>query len=334
MKLLILEYATAQGVEDPSITIEGRAMLHGLLDDFSNHHTSFLISDKSIPLDGGKCRPLTISGDLEEWLEENISHYDACLPLAPEENFILHKITKIIENQGLEVVGSLSNGVMICSNKLDTYQALKKVSPLINTEKIFFNDMGKLPELTEKKVVKPADGVSCSGVSVVNSKSRLLDAAKQIQSITTLPFFLLQDYVEGTSASVSLLSDGKTALPMSLNLQEVNLKDSSINYNGGKVPLEHPLFFEAFSVAKKAVESIKGLQGHVGVDIILNHEVHLVEINSRITTPYIALRKLVDFNLGRAILDATHGILPDTVQIEGEALFSKGSNEINLTVIR
>lgn len=54
---------------------------------------------------------------------------------------------------------------------------------------------------------------------------------------------------------------------------------------------------------KEVVESINGLKGYVGVDLILGEDVHVVEVNSRLTTPYVALRKLLNFNLGEAILD-------------------------------
>jgi tyramine---L-glutamate ligase len=341
LKLLILEYATASGINDPSIAIEGRAMLKGLLEDFNSENTSFLISNRSIPLEVGKCQAETISNDVEKWMEDELSSYDACLPLAPEEDFILHRITRAIEEHGLEVIGSLSEGVLTCSDKWETYQALKKVSHLINTEKIFFNDVQEnfndtpgVLDFDELKVIKPADGVSCSGVHLVDSKRKLTDVAIQIRKNSSSAFFLLQDYVEGTSCSVTLLADGQKAMPISLNLQNINVNNSSINYNGGKTPLEHPLKYEAFSVAKKAVESIKGLRGYVGVDLILGEEVHLVEVNSRITTPYIALRKLTNFNLGQAVLEAVKGSLPDTIQLDGIACFSKKTHKINLTVIR
>lgn len=51
MKVLIFEFATAVGVEDPSITAEGRAMLSGLLSDFkgmkSDCSVDYLISNNS-----------------------------------------------------------------------------------------------------------------------------------------------------------------------------------------------------------------------------------------------------------------------------------------------
>lgn len=341
MKLLILEYATASGIEDPSIVIEGRAMLQGLLEDFNSKNTSFLISHQSLPLGGGRCQPKTIFEDMEEWLKEDLSHYDACLPIAPEEDFILYRITRAIEEHGLKVIGSLSEGVLTCSDKWETYQALKNVSPLISTDKIFFDDLEgnsnrikAISEFEKLKVVKPADGVSCSGVRVVDSQRKLEEASLQIKENSSFPFFLLQDYVEGDSCSVSLLTDGQKAIPISLNLQNININDSYVDYNGGKTPLDHSLKYEAFSVAKKAVESIKGLRGYVGVDLILGDHVHLVEVNPRITTPYIALRKLVNFNLGQAVLDAAQGTLPPAIRLEGEAYFSKNIHEMDVTVIR
>jgi hypothetical protein len=300
-----------------------------------------LIYHQSIPLVGGSCQAKTIFEDVEEWLKEDLSDYDACLPIAPEEDLILYRITRAIEEHGLKVIGSLSEGVLTCSDKWETYQALKNVSPLINTDKIFFDDLGRnlnlmkgLSDLENLKVVKPVDGVSCSGVRIVDSQRKLEEATLQIKKNSSFPFFLLQDYVEGDSCSVTMLADGQKAVPVSLNLQNININESYVDYNGGKTPLEHPLKYEAFSVAKKAVESIKGLRGYVGVDLILGEEVHLVEVNSRITTPYIALRKLVNFNLGQAVLDAVKGTLPPTIRLEGEAYFSKNTYEMDVTVIR
>ncbi|MEN6330192.1 MAG: ATP-grasp domain-containing protein [Methanobacteriaceae archaeon] len=340
MKLLILEYATASGIKDPSIVIEGQAMLQGLLKDFNSENNSFLISNESLPLEAGRCQPKIIFNRVEEWMADGLSSYDACLPIAPEEDFILYRITRALEDQGLKVIGSLSHGVLTCSDKWKTYQDLKKVSPLIPTEKILFKDIDEISNHKtvfddgKLKVVKPADGVSCSGVQIVDSERRLVEAALHIQKSSSSPFFLLQDHVAGTSCSVSLLTDGQKATPISLNLQNIGINDSYMDYNGGKTPFEHPLKNEAFSVAKKAVESINGLRGYVGVDLIMNEHVHLVEVNSRITTPYVALRKLLNFNLGRAILDAAQGSLPDTIGLDGEAYFSKGDHEMNITVIR
>ncbi len=47
MKLLVFEYATAMGVEDPLITAEGHAMLHGVLEDLKDFKTYYLVPNGS-----------------------------------------------------------------------------------------------------------------------------------------------------------------------------------------------------------------------------------------------------------------------------------------------
>lgn len=334
MNLLIFEYATSMGVEDPALTLEGQAMLKGITSDLEGFNTSFIISKHSVPVEGGNCNPRIIEEDLSEWINNNISAYDFCLPIAPEEDFILSKLTRLIEKNGVRVVGSSSDAVDICSDKYSTYQTLKNKVPIIPTQKVLWEEIDDYANrLSGKHVVKPADGVSCSAVQVVDSFESFKKAALQVRNVTCLPYFLLQDYVDGDSVSVSLLTNGKKALPLSLNNQKNTQNNGKINYNGGKIPMRHPKEFEAKKIAKKAVESIKGLKGYVGVDLILGEEIHLVEINSRITTPYVALRQMLNFNLGEAILKSVKGHLPEEVKLEGEIEFQKEGNRLQLKVI-
>ena len=99
----------------------------------------------------------------------------------------------------------------------------------------------------------------------------------------------------------------------------------------GEVPWDHPLKDEAMQVAKKAVESIEGLKGYVGVDLILADEVYLLEINSRLTTPYVALRNITDFNLGLAIINSIYGHLPEEFNLSGCMEFQKGTQKLDVT---
>ena len=117
-------------LENPEFLFEGRAMLEGLLDDFnkiehaikySKDHSrtltsrtfeiSYLIAEKLLKKEylqkWDVCNPLTVnfnpknSSDLENWLESNISNFEACIFVAAEENLELYKLTKIIENKGV-----------------------------------------------------------------------------------------------------------------------------------------------------------------------------------------------------------------------------------------
>jgi len=338
LKLLVFEFATVSGLEDPAISTEGKAMLGGLLDDLKELDVDYLMpknSNSAVCVDNESynrlCNPIFIENNLTDWLEENVVSYDACLPIAPEEDFVLYKITKIIEENGVKVVGSSSDSVMVCSNKYQTYVALKDKLPFIKTEQIFFDKLDEYDDLFEgnkRKIVKPAEGVSCSGIEIINSFDGLKKASHNME--TELPYFLLQNFMEGKPASVSLLSDGKTALPLSLNSQNINIEYNKIGYDGGYVPLEHELENEAKRVAKKAVESIKGLKGYVGVDLILEDDVHLVEINSRITTPYVALKHILNFNLGEAIVNSVYGDLPHDIILNGKVEFEKKSGVMKI----
>lgn len=334
MKILVFEYATSMGVEDPAITAEGQAMLKSITCDLKDINTSFLISEKSVPLEIVCCNPIIIEDDLVDWIDNNISFYDFCLPIAPEEDFILFKLTQLIEKNDVQVLGSTSDAVYTCSDKNLTYQALKDIVPVIPTIKVLWDEIDNYAQrISGKHVVKPADGVSCSGVQVVNSPESFRKAALRVKEVTKLPYFLLQDFVEGDSVSVSLLTNGKKAMPLSLNKQNNGQKNGIIDYNGGTVPFNHPMGDEAKNLAKKAVESLNGLKGYVGVDMIIGDKVYLVEINSRITTPFVALRQMLNFNLGEAIVASVNGSLPKEVNLEGEIEFQKKGNSLKLKVI-
>lgn len=333
MNILVFEYATSLGVKDPALTAEGQAMLEGITSDLKDLNTSFLISKNSVSPKISSCHPIVLKKDLEEWIDNNISFYDFCLPIAPEEDFILFKLTRLIEKNGVQVLGSSSDAVCTCSDKYLTYQALKSKVPVIPTIKVLWDEIDNYAnKISSKHVVKPADGVSCSAVQVVDSPESFIKAAEQVKNATKLPYFLLQDWVNGDSVSVSLLTNGKKAIPLSLNKQNNIQKDGIIGYNGGKVPFNHTKEKKAKDIAKKAVESLNGLKGYVGVDMILGDEVYLVEINSRITTPYVALRQMLNFNLGEAIVASVNGYLPQEVKLEGEIEFHKNEN-LQLKVI-
>ncbi len=340
MKLLVFEYAVANGLNNSSLTVEGQGMLDGLLKDLNNVDVDYLItdnikkSDSNILNNGNECNPVKIRDNLGLWMDKNIDKYDACLPLAPEEDFASYNLTQKIEDNHVKVIGSNSEAVLTCSNKFKTYTSLKNKVPFIKTEKIFFSELKEYKpffDTTKKVLVKPADGVSCKGVQIIKSYADFIGASARMKRATKLPYFLLQDFIDGISTSVSLLTNGKTAIPLSLNLQNLRLDKGNIIYDGGEVPFEHELSLEAKNIAKKAVESLDGLKGFVGVDLILdkeNEEVHIIELNPRLTTPYVALRRILNFNLGDAIINSVYGELPSKIFLNGAIAFNKEVNHL------
>jgi predicted ATP-grasp superfamily ATP-dependent carboligase len=156
-------------------------------------------------------------------------------------------------------------------------------------------------------VFKPPNGVGCTGISVVKSKRAVASAVSKIIGESSGKYFMAQELIRGVSASVSLISTGGEALPVSLNKQNVSLAtpDSVSTYDGGAVPFDSPQKHAAFSAAKRIVESFQGLRGFVGVDFILSEkEPVVIELNPRLTTSYVGLRRVAGFNPAQAIVDA------------------------------
>lgn len=177
-------------------------------------------------------------------------------------------------------------------------------------------------------VLKPRDGVSCQNIKILDSIEEL--SLKKIDNEK----YLLQKFIEGKHVSVSLLSNGKIAVPISLNRQYISIKNGKMRYLGGLVPYKHPNAKSIMKTAKNAVESIDGIKGYVGVDLVVSDRVYVVEINSRVTTPYIALRELVNFNLGEAIINSVEGILPSEVSINAKSCIEFKKEDKDLKLVR
>ncbi len=339
MKLLVFEFAVANGLNNSSLTLEGQCMLDGLLNDLNGYDVDYLIMDNSSfdskrLINGNNCNPIIIENNLTVWLDENIFKYDACLILAPEEDFHSYYLTKIVEDNNVKVIGSNSDAILTCSDKFQTYNILKDKVPFIKSKKIFFSELKDYKTFfnTDNEfIVKPADGVSCNGVKIIRSYRDFIKASARLKRLTKLPYFILQDYIDGISISVSLLTNGKTCIPLSCNLQNLSLDNSNLIYDGGVVPFEHELSVKAEKIAKRAVDSLDGLKGYVGVDLLLdekNGEIIIIELNPRLTTPYVALRQLLNFNLGDAIIKSAYGELPLKIVLNGNVTFHKIENQL------
>jgi len=160
-------------------------------------------------------------------------------------------------------------------------------------------------------VAKPARGAGCEGVSLVSGPAELPAAVDLASRAEPRAPVLLQEYIEGVPASVSLLCDGTRVLPLALNRQDV-LPGAPFSYGGGETPFDHPLATRARQRALAACAAVPGLRGYIGVDLVLARgDAVVLEINPRLTTSYLGLRRAVDGNLGQMALEAALGVLPE-----------------------
>ncbi len=143
--------------------------------------------------------------------------------------------------------------------------------------------------------------MDCDDIKIIASKKDI-DELEEIYGDGSR--FIVQPYIEGDVCSVCLISDGKNALPISMNKQIVEIDENGGEYLGGYVPYEHPLKEKVFNYAKIACEYVPGLKGFVGIDFIIEDDyIYLLEINSRFTTSEVGLQKIININIAKTIID-------------------------------
>ena len=352
--ILVFEYFTASGEKDKCIISEAEALIFALLDDLKDFKKDVVLnkSYENVIKDFDNVNPILIEGDIVDWLADNASQFSKAIFISAENNNNLYNITKILEENNVKTYTSSSDACFKSSDKSESYEALYDVVPQPRTFRFKIDPKGYWKRAIEhlyekwqaedpltklKIIIKPLIGVDCEDIVVIEDIDDLtLDLDKIFVPGSRV---IVQEFIEGTDVSVSLISDGKTAVPISLNEQFVELKDDKGTYLGGKLPFENKYKDEAFEIAKKAVESMEGLKGFVGVDLIINadekdvYSVYLLEVNSRFTTPYVGLKEIACFNIGKTIVELIDGeIAIDDIDmsLDGEVEFKKSGDTLEI----
>jgi len=260
---------------------------------------------------------------------------DAALSIAHETDHASARLSAIVEEANVPLLSCSSAAVAIASDKAMCYDLFRQANlPTPLTRRSSFSAASQVADRVGYPVVlKPIDGVGCEGVCLVREPAELADALALVHQATAHDEIILQPFVAGVHASVSLLAAGERSLPLSLNGQAIEV-GSPFVYQGGAVPLSHPLAARAMTLAQSAIRLISGLRGYVGVDLILTQdEALLIEINPRLTTSYIGLRQVIDLNLAQAIWDARfRDTLPSQVRLIGQVSFTKDQLRRALTM--
>jgi hypothetical protein len=343
MRLLVYEHVSGGGFVgeglSPDILSEGYGMLRSLVSDLktAGHETTVLLDSRlsmlNPPLEADKTISISSLTGLDKTLRNLVGTVDAAYTIAPEFNQTLRRLVELVETYGGTSLNAQINAIRKASNKMSTYEALRRKKlriPETTTASLkenLENIVRQARKLRFPLVFKPLDGVGCCGLSVVTAERHVAAAVKKIREESINELFIMQKLIEGVDVSVSLISTGERALPITLNKQLVTLASpyEQSGYTGGLVPFSHKLEKKALETARIAVESIKGLKGYVGVDMTLtDKEPFIMEINPRLTTSYLGLRKVINFNPAQAIIDAAlERRLPKNQATEGYVLFSK-----------
>jgi len=343
--LLVYEFFTGGGCLGKDIpadlAIEGLGMLWSLLADLRHWGEIRTLTAMDTRVEGripglnrttipaDRVIPVSDTG-LQHSFGELLELCDVALIIAPETDGILAALSAQAEKADIPILGSCSSAVSIAGNKALCYDAFQRGHlPFPSTKCISFDCAeDELRRMSLPMVVKPIDGAGSDGVYCVRCESDIETALKYVRDATLHRQFLIQPFIEGRPISVSVLAAQDRCLPISLNEQLVET-GAQLKYTGSRVPYICPNAQTILELACSAVESIRGLRGYVGVDLVLQDDsAQLIEINPRMTTSYIGLRQVSRVNLAEAMWNACMlGILPAKIQISGQAVMRK--NDFN-----
>jgi predicted ATP-grasp superfamily ATP-dependent carboligase len=344
LRLLIYEHVSGGGFADElipsSVLSEGFGMLRTLISDFkaAGHSVTTLLDSRIArvkpPIDADCVVSVFSSQEAQVNLEKISESADAAYVIAPETDGVLQSLVEIVEQTGAVSLNCPARVIEKVSDKVGFYEFMRKFGLPLPETKMFSvaDDLKEIKKairgsLNFPLIFKPSNGVSCCGLSVVRNEEQVAGAVDKIKRESSNKHFLVQELIKGAAASVSLVSTGNDAVPISLNRQDVMIEtpEACSGYSGGSVPFANPLRAEAFKVAEKIVKSFPDFRGYLGVDFVLTKdEAVAIEVNPRLTTSYVGLRRVVNFNPAQAIIDAIlKRKLPTHIQSCGYAYFSK-----------
>jgi tyramine---L-glutamate ligase len=331
LKIAVYEYISGGGYAGQPIPqsalVEGFGMLRCLVADLkaAGHEMTVLI-DKRLsklnpPLAADCTIPIFYPEEPRRFLESVLQVNDATYIIAPETGQILQTLVSAIKKEEKFSLNCKAAAINLVANKASLYKHLKERGFPTPKTVILDKDynLNEIQDAINRDfrypvICKPTDGAGCFGLSVIKNENQLGQAFGKIKNSSPNNRIMIQEYVKGSSASVSLLSNGKKAFGISLNEQNVSCEaEGESNYFGGCIPLKHPLKQYALVLAEKVVESFSGLQGYIGVDLILSeNQVSIVDINARLTTSYVGVRAVAGFNVAGAMVNAMiNGELPN-----------------------
>jgi predicted ATP-grasp superfamily ATP-dependent carboligase len=235
---------------------------------------------------------------------------DAVLIIAPEFDDLLHQRCHWVEQAGPRLLGPSSKAVRLTGDKLllaRHFENWSIPSPITV-------GLGVPPftaDMRSPAVCKPRLGAGSQATFFVRDPNELATCPARAQQEGWMGELLLQPFVPGLACSAAFLigPDAIVALPP---CRQHLSDDGRFHFLGGELPLPPDLAERAVALGRRAVSSVPGLNGFVGVDLVLGASTDgvddaAIEINPRLTTSYVGLRALAEFNLAEAMLHVVRG---------------------------
>lgn len=315
MHVFLYEWITGGGlVEQPgqlpqSLLVEGSAMIAAVAADFAAvpHVQATVLRDMRLahlPLRGCEVVEIQSSADWGEEFERLAAAADWSVIVAPEFDHILRNTLRRAREAGGRLLNAPDDFVRIAADKQRTAERLHAAGVAVPQAVLFEAEQLKLPaDFTYPAVLKPLDGAGSQHTLLVSSPN---------DEPPPYPWpRRLEQFCVGRPASVSALCGlgGRRMLPPCW--QRLS-NDGRFAYEGGATIDVPQLAQRATALASQALDALPPTFGYVGVDLVVGNDPDggedvVIEVNPRLTTSYVGLRRAVKQNLAQAMLDVAEG---------------------------
>ncbi|MEO8493516.1 MAG: ATP-grasp domain-containing protein [Planctomycetota bacterium] len=318
LRIFLYEFITGGGmlsvapheVPGGSLLREGAAMFASLAEDFARIPNTEVVAlrDARLAISDSfdiHCHLVASAEDEASQFDSLAATADWTIVIAPEFDEHLLRRTRRVEELGGRLLSPGSRIVGLGTYKESTLAHLTQHGVRTPHGYRFQAGCPVPADLRFPAVLKPHDGAGSQGIYRIECRESF--------PIVPAGTYRLEELQHGTPASVAVLCgpNSRIALPA---CRQVLTEDGSFGYLGGKVPLDEPLRSRAERLALKAAGTLPDCRGYIGFDMVLGASAELdtvIELNPRMTTSYVGLRRLARCNLAAAMIDVAEGKTPD-----------------------
>lgn len=282
-------------------------MLAALVEDFDRVPgvETLTLLQHSLPETVGQiCRRID-PRDEPEAFQTLVAHADAVLVIAPETGHVLADHSRRVVDAGKILLGCSPASIERTGDKLALARHFARHD--IPTPATFLLEPPFRPcGCRFPAVCKPRDGAGSQATFLIADDVDFARLLAQARSELPTAEFVLQPFIPGQPASITFLIGPRQRLALQPATQQLSA-DGRFHYLGGSLPMSRPLAQRALDLGSRALATVEGLGGLVGMDMVLGEASDgsadaVIEINPRATTSYIGLRRLALDNLAEVLL--------------------------------
>ncbi len=237
------------------------------------------------------------------WISKLAANTDWTLVIAPEFSGLLWDRVRRVEAAGGRLLSPQSDFVALAADKWTLNQQLSAVGVPVPLAVLLDDHLPRSRLFPYPAVAKPRYGAGSMGVQRVDSATQPIDR----DAITDGG--ILEALYPGVAASIAIIGGLHSNYVLAPTEQRLS-DDGRFRYRGGRLPLPLLLARRAVRLAHLVMPHLPRWTGYVGFDLVLGNaqaEDVIIELNPRLTTSYLGLRRLAKCNLAAVMLAAATG---------------------------